>query len=277
MDQPTRQSAVKKLNAIQNKIGYPEHWTDLSALQLDSSSHIANQISLSHFWTLRTMKKIGQPVDRTEWEMTPSTVNAYYNPQMNEIVFPTGILQSPFYSKTASLASNYGAIAMVIGHELTHGFDDEGRQFDESGNLKDWWSKDVAEVFDRKTQCVVDQYSAYTVADGVHVNGALTLGENIADLGGLKLAYKAFRSVAPADEERAADSFTQDQEFFISFAQSWCTQSSEEYEKLGAATDPHSPPKYRVNGTVTNLPEFERAFRCSPGAPLAPKVRCSIW
>jgi predicted metalloendopeptidase len=277
MDTSTRNSALHKLEAVQNKIGYPEKWTDFSPLKIDPTSHLHNQVEISRFLTFKSMKKIGRVVDRAEWEMSPPTVNAYYNPQMNEIVFPAGILQSPFYSQTSSLAANYGAIGMVIGHELTHGFDDQGRQFDAEGNLKDWWTADVARIFDHKTQCMVEQFASYTVADGVHLNGELTLGENIADLGGLKLAYSAYRSAISADEEGSGSAFTGDQQFFISFAQAWCTQSTDEHEKLGAASDPHSAPKYRVNGVVSNLPEFEKAFRCSPGAPLAPTQRCSIW
>ncbi len=286
MDTPTREYAIHKLEAIQSKIGFPEKWTDFSSLSISPDSHLQNQFAGVRFWSLKTMKKIGQPVDRTEWEMTPPTVNAYYNPPMNEIVFPAGILQSPLYSPSSSLAVNYGAIGMIIGHELTHGFDDQGRQYDEKGNLKDWWTQEVGAIFDQKAQCIVDQYSSYVVADDVHINGKLTLGENIADLGGLKLAYAAYQVAAQAAAEGhsatvsgspAAPGLTSDQQFFVSFAQSWCTRSTQEYEKLGAASDPHSAPKYRVNGTVTNLPEFERAFSCASGAPLAPKNRCSIW
>ncbi len=277
MDDATRQYAITKLEAIQHKMGYPEKWTDFSTLHITPKSHIANGVETARFWTLKEMKKIGQPVNRTEWDMTPPTVNAYYDSQKNEIVFPAGILQSPFFQANASLAANYGAIGMVIGHELTHGFDDQGRQFDAQGNLKDWWTPTVGQVFNQKTQCLVDQYSTYPVADGVHINGKLTLGENLADLGGLKLAYAAYRLAANASPQEATSDFTGEQKFFLSFAQSWCNKSTVEIEKLLAATDPHSSSKYRVNGVVTNLPEFEKAFGCQPGSAMAPVQRCSVW
>ena len=284
MDQATRDYAIKKLDAIQNKMGYPEKWTDFSRLSIDRNSHLDNVLKGVQFWTLKEMQKVGRPVDRTEWGMTPSTVNAYYEPQKNEIVFPAGILQSPFFNRNSSLAANYGGIGMVIGHELTHGFDDQGRQFDEVGNLKEWWTPGIDRIFDEKAQCLVNQYSSYTVAGGTPINGKLTLGENLADLGGLKLAYNAYRTAAAlaadkskSGEPQTASRFTGEQQFFVSFAQGWCTQKTDELEKLRAATDPHSPPRYRVNGVVANLPEFQTAFGCQTGAPLAPAQRCSIW
>ncbi len=280
MDPPTREQAIKKLQAIQNKIGFPEKWTDFSAIEIQPDSHIQNRSNLNQFWFQKDLNKIGKPVDRSEWGMSPPTVNAYYDPQKNEIAFPAGILQPPFYQANASLASNYGAIGMVIGHELTHGFDDQGRQFDELGNLKDWWTQEVSQIFDQKAECLVKQYSSYVVIDDIHLNGKLTLGENIADLGGLKIAYTAYRlasDLAKDTRKQEIQTFTADQQFFLSFAQSWCTKRTPEIEKRYAATDPHSSPRYRVNGVVTNLTEFERAFSCTPGAPLAPLNRCSIW
>jgi predicted metalloendopeptidase len=280
MDEPTRAAALEKLNAIRNKIGYPEKWENLSSLHVDRAYHFLNILSSNSFWVKKDLAKIGKPVDRSLWQMTPPTVNAYYEPSLNEIVFPAGILQPPFFSAKSPKAANYGAIGMVIGHELTHGFDDEGRQYDASGNLKDWWSPKVGEQFSKKAECLEKQYSSYTIVDGIHLNGKLTLGENIADLGGLKIAYSAFQVVKEdlaAQKKSKNKGFTEDQKFFISFAQGWCAKVSPELEKLRAATDPHSPPRYRVNGVVVNSPDFAKAFSCQPGSPMAPRDRCIVW
>ena len=232
----------------------------------------------TRFWIAKDLLKIGKPVDRTEWGMTPPEVNAYYSPNMNEIAFPAGILQPPFFSSMSSPAANYGAIGAVIGHELTHGFDDEGRQYDANGNLKDWWSPSVSDLFTKKASCLVDQYSSFSVAEGSHVNGKLTLGENIADLGGLKIAYQAYH-LARAGQPPAplVAGLSENQQIFVSFAQVWCTKSTPEYDLKQIATDPHSPARFRVNGVVANLPEFAQAFGCSAGTPMAPVNRCSIW
>jgi predicted metalloendopeptidase len=217
------------------------------------------------------LDRIGRPLDRSLWLMTPQTVNAYYNPAMNEIVFPAGILRAPFYDQHASTAENYGAIGMVMGHELTHGFDDQGRQYDSLGNLREWWSPTVAAEFTRRASCVVDQYSAFPVQD-LHVNGELTLGENLADNGGIKLAYIALGNAlghAPTEAESQA--------FFLSFAQSWCAKVQPATERARVMTDPHSPPMFRVNGPLSNLPAFAEAFHCDAGAVMAPTDRCGVW
>lgn len=275
MEEATRQYAKQKLNSFDKKIGYPNTWRDLSSLHIDRE-HMDNVLAAARYAKQWNLSKIGQPVDRSEWGMTPPTVNAYYNPANNEIVFPAGILQSPFFQLKAPPAANYGAFGVVIGHEMTHGFDDQGRQYDLSGNLKDWWTRDDDQRFNSKAQCLVDQYSQYTVADGVHINGKLTLGENIADLGGMKMSLTAFEaslSDSMSEEEKIAER----KKFFVAYGQIWCAKVSPEYEKLAAATDPHAPPKYRINGVVTNTPEFAKTFQCATGKPLAPAKRCSIW
>lgn len=283
MDDPTRKAAIVKLKAIKNKIGYPEKWKDYSNLKFERGHYLSNWLSGAKLAVRRDLDKIGKPVDRAEWLMLPQMVNAYYSPEMNEIAFPAGILQSPFYSNLSPAAANYGAIGSVIGHELTHGFDDEGRQFDSEGNLNEWWSPRVSEVFSKKTECLVKQYSQYRVAGGTPINGKLTLGENIADLGGLKIAYSAFMSLPQEHEEghekelQKGTEWTKDQQIFISYAQDWCAKVSPEEEQRRANIDPHAPPEYRVNGVIRNTPEFEEAFSCKAGDPMAPLQRCSIW
>lgn len=278
MDEPTKTKALEKLNKISPKIGYPDKWRDYSSLVVDRSSYLENSQRADAFESKRVLAKIGKPVDRSEWGMFPHTVNAYYNPSMNEIVFPAAILQAPFFNVKASLGANYGAIGMVMGHEITHGFDDEGRSFDGDGNLKDWWSSSVAEKFEAKADCLVKQYDAYTVSGGVHLNGKLTLGENIADLGGLKLSWAAYKRASEGKVPAPAfNGFTEDQQFYISYAQAWCAKLTPEYEQLQAQTNPHSTPEYRVNGVVVNLPTFQQTFSCQGGAPMAPVQQCSIW
>jgi len=278
MDQETRTRAIEKLERIVSKMGYPDKYRDYSALNVDRKSYLKNELSAREFEAKRNWAKVGQPVDRSEWEMVPHEVNAYYNPSMNEIVFPAGILQSPFFHANAPLANNYGGIGMVIGHEITHAFDDEGRQFDGDGNLKEWWTANSAKAFDERAACLVKQYDEYTVAGGVHLNGKLTLGENIADLGGLKLSHAAFQE---AKKGRAAGTevagLNDEQQFFVAFAQGWCSKMTPEEEKLRAATDPHANPRYRVNGVVVNLPQFEKTFGCAAGKAMAPANRCAIW
>jgi endothelin-converting enzyme/putative endopeptidase len=237
-------------------------------------------LAANAFEVNRDLDKIGKPVDRNEWHMVPPQVNAYYDPAMNEMVFPAGILQPPFFTRGAPDAVNYGAIGMVVGHELTHGFDDEGRQFDAEGNLRDWWTKSVAGEFDRRAECVVSQFGAYTAVDDVKLNGKLTLGENIADLGGLKLAFAAYQASRQGKgPEPAVAGFTPEQAFFISYAQSWCTAIRPEFARLLAQTDAHSPARWRVDGPLSNLPEFQRAFGCPAGSPMfrAGPRRCEIW
>ena len=281
MDDATRLEALRKLGGIGNKIGYPDRWRNYDKLELKPGAYLTNIVRASEFESHRDLEKIGKPLDRSEWGMTPPTVNAYYDPSMNEMVFPAGILQPPFYTREGNDAANYGAVGMVMGHELTHGFDDEGRQFDAQGNLRDWWTPSVSKDFDHRAECVEKQYSSYTAVGDVHVNGKLTLGENIADLGGVKLAYTAFKGshpVAPGIAVKAGK-LTDDQIFFLGFAQGWCAKRRDEYSRKRAATDPHSPPEHRVNGPLSNLPEFARAFQCKAGKKMvrAAADQCVVW
>jgi len=282
MDEPTKKEALKKLAAFQVKIGYPDKWLDYSLLQIDRGPFVLNTIRAEKFEADRDVQKIGKPVDRTDWGMTPPTVNAYYNPNMNEIVFPAGILQPPFFYANADDAVNYGAIGAVIGHEMTHGFDDQGRQFDAVGNLRDWWSKKSAEEYDKRRKAVVDQYSSYEPLPGLHVNGELTQGENIADIGGVKLAYAALQKALdkhPEERTKKIDGLTPEQRFFLSFAAIWRSKIRDEDQKLRLNTDPHSPAQFRVNGPLSNLPEFQQAFNIPDGSPMARPAdkRVNIW
>jgi len=282
MDQPTKQQALKKLAAMQVKIGYPNKWLDYSLLQIDRGPYVLNEMRASQFETNRELNKIGKPVDRTEWGMTPPTVNAYYQPNRNEIVFPAGILQPPFFYANADDAVNYGAIGAVIGHEMTHGFDDQGRQFDADGNLRDWWSPQSAQEFKKRSQAVVNQYNEYEPLPGLHVNGELTQGENIADIGGVKLAYAALQKALdknPQAREQKIDGLTPEQRFFLSFAAIWRSKIRDEDQKLRLNTDPHSPAQYRVNGPLSDLPEFAKAFNVPDGAPMVRSAdkRVNIW
>jgi len=282
MDEPTKKEALKKLEAFQVKIGYPDKWLDYSLLQIDRGPFVLNTIRAEKFEVDRDVQKIGKPVDRTDWGMTPPTVNAYYNPNMNEIVFPAGILQPPFFYANADDAVNYGAIGAVIGHEMTHGFDDQGRQFDAVGNLRDWWSKKSAEEYDKRRKAVVDQYSSYEPLPGLHLNGELTQGENIADIGGVKLAYAALQKALdkhPEERTKKIDGLTPEQRFFLSFAAIWRSKIRDEDQKLRLNTDPHSPAQFRVNGPLSNLPEFQQAFNIPDGSPMARPAdkRVNIW
>jgi len=273
MDDATRTAAFGKLAKVANKIAYPDKWRSYDGLTIARDGYLPNMIAASAFEHRRQIAKIGKPVDRTEWQMSPPTVNAYYDAQLNEMVFPAGILQPPFYANASSMAANYGGIGMVMGHELTHGFDDEGRQFDAQGNLKDWWSSAVNSEFERRAACVKSQFDAYTVLGDVHVNGKLTLGENIADLGGVKLSYRAMKEKAKS----AGESGAAEQEFFLGFAQGWCGKLRDEALRHLVATNPHSPPHLRVNGPLSNLPEFATAFSCKADAPMVRKDRCEVW
>ncbi|HEY2029548.1 MAG TPA: M13-type metalloendopeptidase [Myxococcales bacterium] len=272
MDDAARKASLEKLEKINNKVAYPSKWRDYSTMEIGRESPLANAIAAARFETKRDLNKIGKPVDRGEWGMTPPTVNAYYNPLLNEMVFPAGILQSPFFKTDAATAANYGGEGMVMGHELTHGFDDQGRQFDGNGNLREWWSKEVSDKFKERAACVAKQYDGYEATPGVHLNGKLTLGENLADIGGLKLALSALH-------KRLGDKATPDTDrnFFIAFAQTWCTNSRPEQLKLQAATNPHSTPMWRVNGPVSDNPDFAKAFSCKDGSPMAPPNRCGVW
>ena len=275
MDEPTRKAAFGKLAKIANKIAYPDKWRSYDALAIGRDSYAKNMIAASAFEHRRQMTKIDKAVDRAEWQMSPPTVNAYYDAQLNEMVFPAGILQPPFYANASPMPTNFGGIGMVMGHELTHGFDDEGRQFDAEGNLKDWWSASVNTEFERRAECVKKQFDGYVVLGDVHVNGKLTLGENIADLGGAKLAYHSMKAKGGKLAGRAE--FSDEQEYFIGFAQSWCGKLRDEALRHQVATNPHSPPNFRVNGPISNLPEFAAAFSCKPDAKMVRKDRCEVW
>ena len=282
MDEPTKQEALKKLAAMNVKIGYPDKWRDYSLLKIDRGPYVLNTMRAANFEVNRELKKIGKPVDRTEWGMTPPTVNAYYNANMNEIVFPAGILQPPFFEPKADDAVNYGGMGAVIGHEMTHGFDDEGRQFDASGNLRDWWSPESAAKFKDRSQAVVQQYSEYEPIPGVHINGELTEGENIADIGGVKLAYAALQKALeknPQTREQKIDGLTPEQRFFLGWAQVWRANQREQDLRLRLNTDPHSPTRYRCNGPISNMSEFAKAFNLPDNCPMIRPAnkRVNIW
>lgn len=278
MDEKTRKKALEKLSKIHNKIGYPDAWRDYSSLEVDGKSPYAtNVLHASVFELHRQLAKIGKPVDRNEWQMSPPTVNAYYDSSFNEMVFPAGILQPPFWAKESPMQSNWGAIGMVMGHELTHGFDDEGRQFDGDGNMKEWWDPATAKKFETRAKCIVDQYSGFVAIDDLHVDGELTLGENIADNGGIKLAYAAFEEAKKAAPPTPAGARTPEQDFFISYAQIWCQNERAEYRRTHTATDPHSPARWRVIGPLQNFAPFAATFQCTEGKKMVKKDRCEIW
>lgn len=279
MSDPTKQAALLKLRAVRNKIGYPDKWRDYAAIRISRADFAGNVQRAAAFEFTRQLNKIGRPVDLGEWGMTPPTVNAYFDPQMNDINFPAGVLQPPLYDPKMDAAPNYGNTGGTIAHELTHGFDDEGRQFDHKGNLKDWWTKEDAARFAERAKCISDKYSQYEVVDGLKVNGALTLGEDVADLGGEVLAYEAWKDAVKGMELPMRDGLTPDQRFFVGFAQWACSNMRPEQERELALTDPHSPPRYRVNGVVVNMPEFAKAFQCRPGAPMTKPAgqACRIW
>lgn len=280
MSDVTKEQAQLKLSTIMKKIGYPDKWRDYSALEINRDSYYGNVMRASGFEFKRMISKIGKPVDRSEWGITPPTVNAYYNPTMNEVVFPAGILQPPFFNPNADDAINYGAIGAAIGHEITHGFDDEGRQFDSEGNLKSWWTSEDSSKFMSKANLLVKQYDSFIVNDSLHVNGELTLGENIADLGGLTIAYYAFmKSLEDKPVPPKIDGFTAEQRFFIGFGTVWRSNIRPEAAAQRIITDPHSPTNYRCNGVVSNMPEFYKAFNVKPGDPMYREAqnRATIW
>ena len=272
MGPETRTAALKKLEAFGVKVGYPDKFRDYTALEISRQPYVLNVMAANVFETKRQVAKIGQPVDRTEWGMTPPTVNAYYNPSRNEIVFPAGILQPPFFGATADDAVNYGGIGAVIGHEMTHGFDDQGRQYDAEGNLKNWWTDDDLKRFKERSTKVVEQFSAYEGLPGQHVNGELTQGENIADLGGSKIAFgalqKALERQGPDAREKKIDGFTPEQRFFLSWAQVWRINMRPEMARVRLNTDPHSPGQFRCNGPLSNLVEFQKAFGIPDDSPM---------
>ncbi|MFZ3214418.1 MAG: M13 family metallopeptidase [Terriglobales bacterium] len=277
MSPATKEQALIKLHAVRNKIGYPDHWRDYSALEVVRGDALGNGERGTAFEFRRWLNKIGKPVDRGEWYLTPPTVNAYYNPQMNDINFPAGVLQPPLFDPRSDDAPNYGNTGGTMGHELTHAFDDEGRQFDAQGNLRDWWTADDAKEFEKRASCTSDQYSQYVIVDDIKINGKLTLGEDTADLGGLLLAYLAWQDETRSKSLRPIDGFTPEQRFFIGYGQSWCSAERPEVQRLRATVDPHSPPRYRTNGVVSNMPEFQKAFACKAGAPMVRENRCRAW
>ena len=279
MDETTRERALEKKETLGNKIGYPDKWRDYSTVTIGPSDYYKNAQAAIEFEVKRQLDKIGEPVDRSEWGMTPQTVNAYYTPLLNEMVFPAGILQPPFFHKDFPPAINYGAMGTVMGHELTHGFDDQGRKFDPKGELREWWEPVVSEAFEKRADCVREQYSAYEVEPGLHVNGTLTAGENIADIGGLKQSYVAYkewerRSAAPGP---SVGKLTADQLFFVAHGQVWCTLITPEQQRLRVTTDPHSPAEFRVIGPISNHPAFGKAFSCEPSTPMNPVDKCQVW
>ncbi len=279
MGPATRKHALAKLQLVMKKIGYPTKWRDYSALHITRESYVDNVFRAEAFEFHRELNKIGKPVDRSEWEMTPPTVNAYYDPSMNEIVFPAGILQPPFFNAKADDASNYGAMGAVIGHELSHGFDDEGRQFNAQGNLVDWWTPEDLDRFNERASCIVKQFDSYVAEDSLHENGKLVEGESIADLGGLTIAYAAFQRTAEAKSNAKIDGFTPDQRFFLSFAQIWAANVRPQFARMLVSTDPHPIPRLRVIGPLSNTPAFARAFNCKPGDAMVrpPAEQCKIW
>lgn len=279
MSPETKRQALGKLAAFTKKIGYPNKWKKYDDVEISKGAYYKNQQSIAKHNYKEMIKKVDKPVDRTEWGMTPPTVNAYYNPTFNEIVFPAGILQFPFFDKDADDAINYGAIGAVIGHEMTHGFDDQGRQYDKNGNLKDWWTTADADKFKNRVQVMIDQYNKFTVLKDLHVNGSLTQGENLADIGGVAIAYQAFKNTPEGKSDTKIDGFTPDQRFFLSFAQIWRIKDRDERMRMRINVDPHSPEIYRVNGPLSNTPAFYKAFNIKPGDKMyrADSVRVKVW
>jgi putative endopeptidase len=276
MSPETKQAAVAKLHAITNNVGTPKKWRDYSAVAITPDDFLGNSARASQAAHKRNMAKIGQPTDRSEWTMTTPTVNAFYNPSSNSINFPAGILQLPFFDARRDTAANFGGIGSVIGHELTHGFDDSGRKFDGQGNLRDWWTAQDGREFEKRSACVMDQYASYSAVADVKLNGKLTLGENVADHGGVRVALSALLDTLGGKSGKA-EGFTPEQRFFLGFAQLWCQNVSPEQARQRAITDPHSPGQYRVNGTLVNMPEFQKAFSCKAGQPMVSSNACRVW
>ena len=280
MSPETKVKAKEKLHAVMNKIGYPDKWRDYSKLEIVRGDSLGNEMRVREFEFARDLAKIGKPVDKSEWQMSPPTVNAYYDDQMNNVNFPAGYLQPPFFSGNEDDAANFGDMGSTIGHELTHGFDDEGWQFDKDGNLKDWWTKDDEQKFTERAECMVMQYDTIEAVPGVHLNGKLTLGENLADLGGLWLAWLAWLDKAQAahlDMNALTDGYAPDQRFWIAYAQQWCTQTRPEQLRSQAEGDPHAPDEYRTNTVLTDLPEFAKSFSCKRAAAMVAEKPCRVW
>ncbi len=276
MSEQTKKAAIEKLKAITNNVGAPKKWRDYSNLTVTRDDYFGNSVRAAGMLREQRLERIGRPTDKTEWSMTTPTVNAFYSPQNNSINFPAGILQSPFFDPRRDVALNYGAAGAVIGHEMTHGFDDQGRKFDGNGNLRDWWTPQDGAEFEKRAACIANEYSGFTAIDDIHVNGRLTLGENTADNGGLRVALMALHDVLKGKDEKL-DGFTADQRFFLGFAQIWCENSTPQAERQQALTNPHSPGRYRVNGTLQNMPEFQKAFSCHAGQPMISENACRVW
>ena len=277
MSADTKKAAIAKLNAITNNVGYPQKWRDYSKVSISRDDFAGNAMRVAEFRTAENIAKIGKPTDKTEWTMSTPTVNAFYSPQNNSINFPAGILQTPFFDPRRDMAINYGAVGAVIGHEMTHGFDDQGRKFDGQGNLRDWWTPADGAEFEKRAACVANEYSGFAAVDDVHVNGRLTLGENTADNGGLRVAYMALEDTLAGKNKEELDGFTPEQRFFLGFAQVWCENSSPQAARNQALTDPHSPGRYRVNGTLQNMPEFQQTFSCKAAQPMVSENACRVW
>jgi endothelin-converting enzyme/putative endopeptidase len=278
MTDATKQQAKVKLTAIRNKIGYPDVWRDYSKLTIEKGDLMGNFLRANEFESRRQIAKIGKPLDHTEWGMTPPTVNAYYSPPRNEIVFPAGILQPPFFDQKMDEAVNFGGIGVVIGHELTHGFDDQGRKYDPQGNLRDWWTAEDGKEFEKRASCIADEYSNFVSVDDLKLNGRLTLGENTADNGGARIALAALLNVLGHEKaDQKIDGYTREQRFFLGFARVWCQKIRPETARVRVNVDPHSPGRYRVNGTVQNMPEFQKAWGCKAGQPMVSENMCRVW
>jgi putative endopeptidase len=277
MSDATKAEAQRKLHAIRNKIGYPNKWRDYSTLEVKADDYYGDVQRSYRFEDARRWNKLGKPVDRDEWGMTPPTVNAYFSPQMNDINFPAGVLQPPLYDPKEDDAPNYGNTGATIGHELTHAFDDEGRQFDAKGNLRDWWTPDDAKGFEDRINCVRDQYAGYVIVDDIHINSKLTSGEDVADIGGTLLAYIAWKKQTEGQTLTSTDGFTPDQRFFVGMAQWACENERPENQRVSAITNPHSPGFARINGVVSNMPEFQKAFSCKAGQPMVHTPTCRVW
>ena len=272
----TKKAALAKLQAITNNVGAPKKWRDYGKLSIARDDYFGNSVRAAEANYQQRIERIGKPTDKTEWNMTTPTVNAFYSPENNSINFPAGILQPPFFDPRRDIALNYGGAGMVIGHEMTHGFDDQGRKFDGEGNLRDWWTAADAAEFEKRSACVANEYSGFTAVDEVKLNGRLTLGENTADNGGLRVALLALRDTMKGNPEQR-DGFTVEQRFFLGFAQIWCENTTPQSSRARAMTDPHSPGPYRVNGTLQNMPEFQKAFSCKAGQPMVSPNACRVW
>jgi putative endopeptidase len=281
MSEETKKQAKVKLQAIRNKIGYPDVWRDYSSLTVVRGDLLGNFLRANEFESKREIDKIGKPLDRKEWGMTPPTVNAYYSGSYNEIVFPAGILQPPFFDKNMDDAVNFGGIGLVIGHELTHGFDDQGRKYDPQGNLRDWWTAEDGKEFEKRVSCVADEYSNFVAVDDVKLNGRLTLGENTADNGGARIALRALEHMIADDktgkEGQKIDGYTPEQRFFLGYGRVWCEKRRPEFERMQVTTNPHSPGQWRVDGVVQNMPEFQKAWGCKAGQPMVSANACHVW